>query len=125
MLPLLPALILLLLQGPANIERMAGSGQLPAALHVLTRHIASSSDRSSAADEVVLASLLAAGQDQQVSKALLHLLTLVEASEPERPRVRVLSDTDQPRIPIPPSLGRLCSGFIHSQRSRDGPLWIA
>ena len=69
MLPFLPALLLLLLQGPASIERTARTGQLPGALEALHRQATSSPDRGCVADDVVFASLIACGSDRHVSLA--------------------------------------------------------
>ncbi len=127
MLPLLPALILLLLQGPANVERMAGSGQLPGALQALHRQMASASSETSKAEEVVFASLLAVSGDKDMSRALLHLLTFIEPPEAERP-ILVSTEESSPPTPIPPLLGAPQDGYFDCRRSRDGPagsLWIA
>ncbi len=117
MLPLLPALILLLLQGPANIERMAHDGHLQAALTAIQRHMPER--KVNRADEAVLASLLAVSTDRQLSRALVQLLAFAETDPPVE-RVVIPAETSAP-IPIPPSLGRLREGFAASQRSRDGP----
>ena len=124
MLPLLPALILLFLQGPAGIERMAWNGQLPGALDALHRQIASAPDKSGVAEEMVLASLIAASGDKSMSRALHHLLSLIEPTE-ERSQAQIVAREDSPPIPIPPALGDLRDGCYDCQRSRDGPLSIA
>jgi hypothetical protein len=124
MLPLLPALILLLLQGPAGIERMAWNGQLPGALDALHRQMARS-ERNCAADEVAFASLLAVSGDKNMSRALLHLLALIEPAPPEQPRQIVVAEESSPPVPIPPSLGALPDGYFACRRSRDGPRWVA
>jgi hypothetical protein len=129
MLPLLPALILLLLQGPAGIERMASNGQLPSALNALHRHIANSHEKTTAADEVVFASLLAAGQDRGMSCALLKLLTSVDVVFVDTGELapKSLDDPEDHGIPIRPAprLGALSNGYFTCQRSRDGPFLIA
>src|SRR5689334_3317213 len=98
MLPFLPALILLFLQGPAGIERMAVNGQLPGALNALHRQIKSSPEKVRPADEVVLASLLAASSDRGMSRALLQLFTLVD-EVPEAP-VETSVVESSPPVPI-------------------------
>jgi hypothetical protein len=125
MLPLLPALILLLLKGPAGIERMAWNGQLPSALHALHRQMAKAPERTCAADEVVFASLLAVSGNKDMSRALLHLLTYVEPAATETPTHVAKSDEASPPVPIPPTLGTPSNGYFACQRSRDGPLSVA
>jgi hypothetical protein len=121
MLPLLPALILLFLQGPANIERMASVGQLPGALNALHRQMATPHKRVRPADEVVLASLLAVSGDRELSEALWQLLSLTSTTNPEIKPVVVFDQEHSPPIPIPPSLGQLQDGYVDGRRSRDGP----
>lgn len=120
MLPILPALLLLLLQGPANIDRMAAEGRLPAALKSMHRGIAAPANRlSSAADNVVLASLIAVSSDHEISQVLLNILSLVETGVENSPS----EFGAEPRQSIagPPQLGALTDGFLSCQRSRDGP----
>src|SRR4051794_16630366 len=77
MLPLLPALILLILQGPTNVERMALDGRLPAALDAIHRQMESSGSERAAlsrADGMAMASLLAISGDPHLSQALATLL---------------------------------------------------
>src|SRR5579862_1331811 len=99
MLPLLPALILLLLKGPAGIERMAGNGLWPNQIR------AGASAKSNATNEVVFASLLAIRGDKDMSRALIRLLTFVE---PENIASKPHSDTEEVQLPvaIPAGLGR-------------------
>lgn len=125
MLPLLPALILLLLQGPAGIERMAANGQLPGALHALHRQMAKAQEKTCVRDDVVLASLLAAGQDKSMSRALLQLLTSVDAlfAEPIPAKPEPSRDIVSPPL-VATCLGTPQEGFFDCRRSRDGP-WIA
>lgn len=126
MLPILPALLLLILQGPSSIEKMALDGRLPAALEAVSRQMESQDHRSGSiekADAAVLASLLAFSNDPDLSKALVRLLALdapidapshawIPDEEPE-PEPRPLSqEGSAPAIP---------DGWIKNQRSRDGP----
>ncbi|HVT13414.1 MAG TPA: hypothetical protein VHE55_14200 [Fimbriimonadaceae bacterium] len=121
MLPLLPALILLLLQGPANVERMAGSGQLPGALQALHRQMASTPSETCKAEEVVFASLLAVSSDKDMSRILLRLLTFIEPPDAERTPIPASFEESSPPAPIPPSLGAPQDGYFDCRRSRDGP----
>jgi len=119
MLPLLPALILLILQGPANIERLACDGHLPAALKAIHRHMRKPEAKE--ADNVLLASLLAVSSDREMSEALQHLLALT--SPPEEPQVATPAPEPEasPPISAPAHLGAPQDGHGTSQRSRDGP----
>lgn len=128
MLPLLPALILLLLSGPANIERLAEGGALPAALAAVQQRVAASpnSDKELAqarADQFALASLLSLSGDPQLSRALAHIFAIHVACEPI-PSARPTSLSEESKSEPPPparSIGKPQSGFLRSQRSRDGP----
>ncbi len=135
MLQLLPALILLLLNGPANIERMAEGGALPAALAAIQHRIDSGESASLSqdrADRFALASLLSLSGDSQISHALVRLLIsdlgsrisdLRESDVAPDGRFFQLEplDSDQ-RSPIrDPISGIAQEGFAESQRSRDGP----
>jgi hypothetical protein len=125
MLPILPALLLLILQGPSSIERMALEGRLPAALQAASRQI-ESQDRNlgttEEAEAAVWASLLAIGGDPELSGALYRLLSL-DAGTPEPSRL--VKDEpegwlDSPPIPSPDA--SLPEEFVQCRRSRDGPL---
>lgn len=126
MLPLLPALILLLLNGPANIERLAEGGALPAALAAIQQRIDTPQTRGSLqarADHLAMASLLSLSGDPQISRALARLLAFnVVSDEPKPVPAGVTAepeDTEPP--PIERSLGKPQDGFLRCQRSRDGP----
>jgi hypothetical protein len=124
MLPILPALLLMLLQGPANIERMASEGQLPAALNAIHRQMeCSHRGFEQPAEQVVLASLLAVSQDREMSQALFRLLSIP-------PQQEVASGANEPlelvgeAPPCPPRIDFDQRHFVDSQRSRDGPTLI-
>jgi len=127
MLPILPALLLLILQGPSSIERMALDGRLPAALEAISRQMEAQNHRSNAverSDEAVLATLLAFSSDPDLSNALYKLLSLDQPADQVRSDLKDLSDTEPERSPIMssgdvPVLPVVC---LESQRSRDGPL---
>ena len=124
MLPLLPALILLLLKGPAGLERLAWDGQLPhqlraSALDALHRQIARSPEKT---DGRVFASLLAARGDKDMSLALLRILSCAAPIEPEPTLSHVpVQDAIAPRIDVPSRLGTPQDGYFACRRSRDGP----
>ncbi len=124
MLPLLPAILLLLLQGSAGGDQAAWDARLPGALNALHRQLQGGPDGIRAADEVVFASLLAAGGDDDISKALIKLLTHLDEPSEQVSRPCVDREETPSVIPIPPSLGDPQSGYYDCRRSRDGP-WIA
>ncbi|MGV3614520.1 MAG: hypothetical protein ACO1SV_04210 [Fimbriimonas sp.] len=117
MLPLLPAILLLLLQGPSNVERLAAQGRLPAALNAVYGTVGETPTLREA-EQVVLASLLAAGEDPRLSDALLAIFRM-ERERREAPpaptgELQVRPDVgDDVRLPR--------EGFERSQRVRDGP----
>ena len=121
MLPILPALILLLLQGPGNVERMALDGRLPAALQALQRHVDSPQAKQLACEEVVaLASLLAVTGDPGFSKAIYAILN--SDGEPKaEPRIWLQPEDESPPPCVPRAIGRERDAFYSAQRSRDGP----
>jgi hypothetical protein len=117
MLPILPALILLLLHGPSNFERLATEGRLPAGLEAFHREIEPAVANR---DRAMLA--LLATRDPQLSSALYALLRSEEpALQPVKrikaraPRVEIYAgEAPAPR-----------DGFEECRRTRDGPLRIA
>jgi len=126
MLPILPALLLLILQGPSSIEKMALDGRLPAALEAISRQMEANNNRSNAverSDEAVLATLLAFSGDPDLSNALYKLLSLDQAADQVRPGIKDPGDAEPESNPILPCgdnrpLPVIC---LESQRSRDGP----
>jgi len=121
MLPILPALILLLLQGPSNVERLAREGRLPAALDAVHRDIDRGQACRSMQSQAVIASLLAT-HDAQLSSALYALLTpndepseLPKKATPGEPKSVVLPGEG----PAPQE------GYSRGSRTRDGPRSIA
>jgi len=127
MLPLLPALILLLLNGPANIERMAAHGSLPAALAAIQQRADAPRNgqlSGATAEQYALASLLSLTGDPQVSRALAQIFSLQVACEvlpSAQPQAAAEADSSGEPPPIARSIGKPHRGFLHSQRSRDGP----
>lgn len=129
MLPLLPALLLLILQGPSSVERMALDGRLPAALEAIHRQMESQDHKSPAvskAEEAMLASLLALSNDPQVSHALIKLLSLGEPAAMPRPSLAIEAQDESPPNSIAEGDSAVpVEGFAESQRSRDGPFACA
>jgi hypothetical protein len=124
MLPLLPALILFLLNGPANIERLAEGGALPAMLAAIQQRIDAqpvSHEEARRGDSLALASLLSLSADPRVSHALVRILVLgVDACPPHDCKPPALASRPEPPA-AEESIGRPHSGYLRSQRSRDGP----
>ncbi|WP_144240978.1 hypothetical protein [Fimbriimonas ginsengisoli] len=117
MFPLLPVLILLLLHGPSNIERLAHEGRLPSGLEVFHREVEPAIAQR---DRAILA--LLASRDPQFSSALFAILRTED--QPARPKPKKQQSEARPVIsvgdsPTPPD------GFEDCRRSRDGPLSIA
>jgi len=118
MLPFLPALIMLLLQGPSNFERLAVNGRLPDAFEAMNRQIGQPGAAVlSERQEQAIASLIAAGSTaQQLSHALWSFLFQSIVSEPAPVPAEPAQAIIQGEAAPPSS-----SGFAKSQRSRDGP----
>ena len=125
MLPLLPALILLLLNGPAHVERMAEGGALPAALAAIQQRAERpGSFKQARADELMLASLLSLSGDPQVSHALARILSIQYTNEPAasaQPEGLLRAEPAGEPPPTDSPSGKTRDGFLNSQRSRDGP----
>ena len=125
MLPILPALLLLILQGPSSLERMALDGRLPAALQAVTRQI-ENADANFAeiedADVAVWASILAFSGDPELSGALYRLLSLDATAIPMRRHVGFEPDDwVAPPAFRTPDQKSLPDAYIQCRRSRDGP----
>ena len=119
MFPLLPALILLLLNGPASIERLAADGRLPAALASVQAR-AEQTKSLSRADELALASLLTL--DGSTADALFRLLASDSLIGEEPARALIDLEVEQTPPAVPPELGDPQDGQGTSRNSRDGPL---
>ncbi|HTQ09929.1 MAG TPA: hypothetical protein VMI31_07670 [Fimbriimonadaceae bacterium] len=116
MLPLLPALILLILQGPASFERTAWNGQSAAWLDGLHRQ----TEAKSRAADATLASLLS-GSHRSVAQALARLLSLTQGEGPKTPASTPESAEEKALAPAPAAIGSPAEGFYACRRSRDGP----
>ena len=119
MFPILPALILLLLQGPSNFERLSVDGRLPGALEAIHHRMAlPGAQRLTDHEEQALASLIAAGASIDLTRALMSLLwTADETPRLNAPEtVAFAQPADYPATSAPPK-----DGFARSQRTRDGP----
>jgi hypothetical protein len=131
MFPLLPAILLLLLNGSSGLDRTAYDGCLPEAIKALHRQINEGDSEKQATllkglrSELIIASLLAGSNDEQLSQAISELLMLVGMSDlAPPPRTATFVDFPEPDEQL--ALGheaspRLNEGFSHTARSRDGP----
>lgn len=124
MFPLIPALILLLLHGPANFEKLAETGRLPASLAVFQREAAHGPQEAEAARQDVsrraLATLIAASGNRELTQAFASMFVdaLPAPAAPEEAR----PVTCEPAVVFfdegPPPVSE---GFSRFVRSRDGP----
>ena len=119
MLPLLPALILLLLQGPSNLERLAVNGRLPAALEAIHRQMVNSESGSlGELEQTTFAGIFANRLNESLSTALLSLLQPIQ----EQPKESLQATADERLIRFVESNQlRTPDGFGKSDRTRDGP----
>jgi hypothetical protein len=115
MISILPALILLILQGPAALELDAArQASAPYAAKMLLGQGCGRTD---------LNGLLMLSKNPPLAEALVAIITLAEtAPEPElrkplRTEPQAADPPDAPRV-----LGIAREGFADSSRSRDGPL---
>jgi hypothetical protein len=127
MITLIPALILLLLHGPSSFERLAENGQLPAAFVALQRDVASASGRTILDREEscrrVLATLIAATGDRELSEAFHAMFTPPSGGSSETPKIFDL-ETESPPIAWETDFRRPPDGFNPGCRSRDGPVRV-
>ncbi|CAN5522137.1 hypothetical protein BH11ARM1_BH11ARM1_00470 [soil metagenome] len=115
MLPILPAILLLLFQSPANIQRMAQEGHWPAVFEAVQRL----DQHDASIESETIAHLLAASNAPQLTQALVAILRWLDqpeaiASEPVLAnRTAQTFQTSQ----SPPAE----DGFVACRRTRDGP----
>ena len=127
MLPFLPALLLLILNGPAGLDRMAHDGRLPEALRALNDRIQVEGISASGAkleQEIALASLLASHGDPDLSQALAELIFWAGLTESTEQAIEapIEIELESPQLPCGPPAGTLRDGFTRATRSRDGPV---
>jgi hypothetical protein len=106
MLPLLPAILLLLMQGPAGLERLARDGRLPASLESWRQAPGQASTRIRTSDPRIAQVLVSLLQEAQPSQT-------VQKPEPILER--------KVAIPPAPVLGQARKGYDQVEKSRDGP----
>lgn len=111
MLQILPALILLVLQGPAAVDRSAVEGRSAWVLEAMA-------PGSVGRPDAVLAQLLAAGE-VELAQALAAFLS---PTLPQPAPKRIQPSGENQNLPVEARPARLCEGFAKSQRSRDGPV---
>lgn len=107
MLPLIPALLLLILNGAPNAEQRLGMGPWSAAIRALYARTETSVEYRNGS------------VDRELAKALCSLL------RPESPKADGPGElAPQPTsfVPADPSAAKATEGFADSCRSRDGPV---
>ncbi len=97
MLQFLPALILLLMHGPAGLDELSRTGRLPASLQALVRELR-----------------------LREPAPTISVLEAVRAEE-DSPRPKVAAPVEPIYQAHLPASAVLEPGFIEFQRSRDGP----
>ncbi|MBX3120006.1 MAG: hypothetical protein KF784_13150 [Fimbriimonadaceae bacterium] len=129
MLHIVPALLILLLQGPGGLEKMAHAGKCPEAVallrsmgiqHTEHRQSANQGSLSNASPAVALSAIRASKQDfGKLLEAIASLYAELESASPS-----VQPDTDTACLAPPPqpsAVGTVHDGFIANSRTRDGP----
>ncbi|HVL38368.1 MAG TPA: hypothetical protein VM328_03155 [Fimbriimonadaceae bacterium] len=133
MFPILPAILILLLQGPGSIDRLAESGRLPSALQALHSRLDTPSAAGGlgafqgAGGERVLSCLLALGSGNtggfQATLSLLLGLS-VDATEPREWSPPSLEGIHPDPVHFEPFIAELAPGFVPGARTRDGPVHL-
>lgn len=116
MLPFLPALLLLLIQGPSSFDCWVRSGHCPEGFAALQRCTATGDARES---ELAIESLRRLASEGDVASALQWIFARLDTE----PAAIPASATPVDREPIGhPVLGQVPDGYSGANRSRDGPL---
>lgn len=129
MLHLVPALLILLLQGPGGLEKLALDGRYAEAATLLRsmgieesrgRQQASHHGLNNASPDVALSAIRSSSQEfGKLLAALAYLIGDVEVRPSSKPIQRIDESQDPP--PQPHAIGTVHSGFIANSRTRDGP----
>lgn len=116
MLPFLPALLLLLIQGPASIDRLAQAGRLPEGLVGLQRSMVAGDPRAA---EIAFDSLRQMASDEDIVQALQWIYARIDAEAPVRvdPADFPVCSEFKPAEPF-----EVPDGHSSDNRSRDGPV---
>ncbi len=121
MLPFLPALILLFLQGPSSPERTSAhmrTGEAVRAIQLAATH----RSLGSISSRTALASWVAASQDPDVAQALIELFQAIQS--PKAPIQNLPAEMHPATFFETPAKTGL-DALRRLQRSRDGPASIA
>ncbi len=126
MLSFLPALLIMVFQGPSGLERMALDGRLPEVLRTLAavRAELEAGGKQTAGREA-LARLLEARGPDSFSRVLAKVLQCVAQPEPNLLRFepgQPDGEAGASRPLCPRSMGTERPGFLTSGRTRDGPI---
>ncbi len=114
MLHLIPALLLLILNGPANAEQPS-QAQWSAAIRAL--HASAGPQKIESSIE---RNLLKCSNDPQFTQALLNLLC--QSLDHRETPTRALEPRERFEKILPQRVGRTGEGFEECRRSRDGPI---
>jgi hypothetical protein len=119
MFPVLPALILLLIQGHIGLEQSAFGAPSAAFLHALNREARTQEELASVEED--LAVLLSLSKDPQYARVVLEILQMAFA-KPDSPKTLVLSEEPEQRLlPVPKDVGKTRDAYSSCRRTRDGP----
>ena len=123
MFPFLPALILLLLNGPSGLDRPQHDAGLPEAIRALHRHVRQGSDRAEQKvrnfeSDLVMASLIAASGDGELGKVVQELQVLGKNEGPREVCFPPVPTSNLQRIGFQDIhsdlIQQLCLPFLHS-----------
>ncbi|MFY9233067.1 MAG: hypothetical protein WAO58_01255 [Fimbriimonadaceae bacterium] len=125
MFPFLPALILLLLNGPSGLDRPQHDAGLPEAIRALHRHVRQGSDRAEQKvrnfeSDLVMASLIAASGDGELGKVVQELLQMIGEVAPTDLPDRAFIDYLTCITTV--ASRRIEGPDLNSDRTRDGPV---
>lgn len=129
MLPLLPALLLLILRGPSAIERAHVAG-LSSKEAISWRSIQRAIDESPRCQERqaqlanrTVRSLVALGCNPAFSRTVAELLSYLPLDTESEPKgASAVADSEtRASLPVFAQVSE-CAGFLKAQRSRDGPI---
>lgn len=127
MLSLIPAVLLLILQGPAGLEQSRFDGKLAEALRVWAskQSVRAPSNLAELVEQggSELESLLQMGQElPEFSRFLAEVLQFAVCDVRPAPRPEIQSVERSAPPPVVRCLGDRSRGFLQSCRTRDGPV---
>lgn len=124
MLPLIPAVLLAILHGPAGVERLALEGRLPLALRALaSRHVELQCEQSlERASNTVSEYSSVAAASRRLPSVWIQLLPLFDmAPQPDGLESALISAAPNLRAHSPLEFGKPREALFDCRRTRDGP----